>query len=562
LEKNTFSFLFRWMIFIIYGMGQLHKILLSGLLVCTELTFFAQEFEQLVKITANERGSSDHFGYASCIDGNWAIVGSHWEDEDENDMSTLDNAGAAYVYSQSPSGVWIQSQKLVSSDRSASDYFGWSVAISGNYAIIGAYWDDEDAAGSNTMDASGAAYIFEMNADSVWVEVQKITASDRWYGAWFGYEVRIDNDRALVGAHREDKDTSGGNELTDSGAAYIFERGVNGVWSEVGKLVASDRQAEDWFGQHLAISGDVALVGASEEDEDENGGNNMNSSGSVYVFERDEGGSWNQTQKLVASNRAAFDQFGWGLAVSGDQALISAPAEDDDADGLNSLSSSGSLFVFERQAGGMWLEIQKLVAFDRSAFANFGWAVAVSEDMAVVSAINEAFDLNGENEMQAAGAGYILNRDEGGVWSVEQKIVPNVRGALDYFASGVGISGNWVVASAYWEDEDSADLNYIENAGSAYLFSSGDNPTRINTSAPFEFSVGPNPTSGKLNILLPEIAGKYSVQLLTLSGDKVWSGTCSGILSTTLNITGPAGVYLLEVSSPQGFMVMTRIVKY
>ena len=155
-------------------------------------------------------------------------------------------------------------------------------------------------------------------------EVAKLLASGGAASDRFGDSV--DGDTALIGAHYGD-----GN-VANSGAAYVFTP-TAGVWSEQAKLTASDAAASDWFGSAVALDGDAALIGALFDDD------NGYQSGSAYVFTRS-GGVWSEQAKLTASDGAGADWFGWSVALSGDIALIGAPADDDN--GLE----SGAAYVF------------------------------------------------------------------------------------------------------------------------------------------------------------------------------------------------------------------------
>ena len=124
------------------------------------------------------------------------------------------------------------------------------------------------------------------------------------------------------------------------------------TWNEAIKAVASDRAAGDEFGDSVSISGDYAIVGAYEEDEDASGGSTQADAGSAYIFERDGLGNWTQAQKLTASDRAAGDFFGWSVSISGDYAIVGAYGEDEDASGANTQNSAGSAYIFERDGTG------------------------------------------------------------------------------------------------------------------------------------------------------------------------------------------------------------------
>ncbi len=177
-------------------------------------------------------------------------------------------------------------QKLVANDGAAGDEFGRSVSISGDTAIVGAHWDDDN--GSD----SGSAYVFHFDG-SQWIQQQKLTANDATSGDRFGVSVSISDDTAIVGTHFGD----GG--AASSGSAYIF-RFDGSQWVQQQKLVADDAAEYDGFGYSVSISGDIAIVGAYVDDDD--GWN----SGSAYVFHFD-GSQWVQQQKLTADDAAAGD---------------------------------------------------------------------------------------------------------------------------------------------------------------------------------------------------------------------------------------------------------------
>ncbi len=224
-------------------------------------------FDLETKITASDAAEVDQFGHSVAIAGDTAIVGARF-----NDDAGGGDSGSAYIFDRNQGGTdnWGQVLKLTASDAAAGDFFGNSVAIAGDTAIVGAYQNDD--AGS----ASGSAYIFARNqggADN-WGQVLKLTASDAAAGDQFGYSVAISGDTAIVGALLNDD--AGG----DSGSVYIFDRNQGGAdnWGQVLKLIASDAAGNDFFGVSVAIAGDTAIVGALLNDDA------GSQSGSVYIF--------------------------------------------------------------------------------------------------------------------------------------------------------------------------------------------------------------------------------------------------------------------------------------
>ena len=444
-------------------------LLLTLLGVC--FTTLAQDWNELQKIVASDRGTGDNFGatYSEviAIEGDYAIVGASFEDHDATGGNFASNAGSVYIF-KNTNGIWSQVQKIVASDRAAEDQFGTSVAISGDYIVVGAFNEDEDATGANYALNAGSAYIFK-NTSGTWSQVQKIVASDREAYDAFGVSVAISGDYVIVGASGEDQDVVGANYVANAGSAYIFKN-TSGTWSEVQKIGASDRGAQDNFGVYVAISGDYAFVGVPWEDEDVSGNNYMSVAGSAYIF-KNTSGTWSQVQKIVASDRAAGDQFGTSVAMSGDYVIIGAFAEDEDATGANYALNAGSAYIF-KNTSGTWSEVQKIVTSDRAAGDYFSVSLAISGDYAIVSAYGQDYDAAGANYVVNSGAAYIF-KNTSGTWSEVQKIVASDRATSDNFGFAVAISSDYIIVGARSEDHDAAGANYVQDAGSAYIFRKG-----------------------------------------------------------------------------------------
>ena len=385
---------------------------------------------EVKKLLASDAQDGDFFGFSVAVSGDTAVVGADFED-----AGGL-QAGAAYIFQRDQGGTenWGQVTKLLAADAQAGDIFGISVAISGDTAVVGA--PGQDAGGSD----AGAAYIFQRDqggADN-WGQVTKLLASDAVANQQFG-RVAISGDTAVVGARA---------------AAYVFQRNQGGAdnWGEVKKLTASDAQAGDRFGQSVAISGDTAVVGAPREDA---GGTDA---GAAYVFQRDQGGAgnWGEVTKLTASDAQEGDQFGILVAVSGDTAVVGAYLED--AGGAD----AGAAYVFQRDQGGAdnWGEVTKLLASNAQAGDLFGWSVAISGDTAVVGAFGE--DAGGSD----AGAAYVFGRDQGGAdnWGEAKKLLASDAEASDQFGVSVAVSGGTAVVGAWLENTGGS------KAGAAYVF--------------------------------------------------------------------------------------------
>ena len=325
-----------------------------------------------------------------------------------------------------------QQAKIQASDAEASDQFGYSVAIDGDTAIVGARVEDTGATNA------GAAYIFTRSG-STWTQQQKIQASDAQASDQFGNSVAIDGDTVIVGAYQED------TGATDAGAAYIFTRSGS-TWTQQAKIQSSDIEASDWFAEAADISGDTVIVGARLEDA---GGT---SAGAAYIFTRS-GSTWTQQAKIQSSDIEASDQFGYSVAIDGDTVIVGALRESTGA------SQAGAAYVFTR-SGSTWTQQAKIQASDAEATDQFGYSVAIDGDTAIVGAKLE--DTGGTS----AGSAYIFYRD-GSTWTQQAKIQASDAEANDQFAEAVDISGNTVIVGAYQEDTGATD------AGAAYIFVAG-----------------------------------------------------------------------------------------
>ena len=274
-------------------------------------------------------GSFQYFGVSVALVGNTALVGSLV-------VPGINAGGHAYFFTRSgpPGGESWNPQTVGPSDGVPGDQFGISVALSPaqDTAVVGAWMEDNEGG----VDA-GSAYIYVKSGNS-WIEQDKLTASDGEADDRFGVKVAISDGTIVVGAHLDDH--KGGD---DAGSAYVFTRsGPSGrqVWTELAKLTASDAAAGDGFGASLSLSGDALIIGATLDDNE--GGSDA---GSAYVFTRTCSGGgdvWTEQFTLTSSESDAEDWFGGAVTLDGDTAVIGA-RQDDNAGGNN----AGSAYVFQ-----------------------------------------------------------------------------------------------------------------------------------------------------------------------------------------------------------------------
>ncbi len=528
------------------------KHLLLPLLTFCFLNLNAQSWNQHQKIVPDDREVNDEFGNAVAISGDYAIIGAMREDDDGNGQNDAPDAGSAYIFKRT-GGIWTQEAKLVAADRESFDFFGHAVAISGSYAIVGAHQEK----GSPEIANAGAAYIYERNGNGLWAQINKLEAPVRKANDYFGFSVGISGDFAIVGAYFEDEDENETNEILSAGAAYVFKRNNSlNTWEFYQKIVASDRSVDDRFGMSAAISGDHIVIGAEFDDVDGSNGLQTNA-GSAYVFTLDQD-VWTEEAHLKASDYGSSEHFGWSVAVSGDYAIVGAYQNDTDETGQNSSPDAGAAYIFER-GGGLWPQVKKAVASDRANIDYYGYSVAIDGDQALVGAYRQNFAGSGSTMYSDAGAAYLLTRDINGEWFETQKINHGDRATLDQFGYTVGIDGSDIIVGALTEDEDENLDNPLPEAGSVYFFKEETNSTEEIVRQTFK--VYPNPVTNAIHLEFDNPTNCI-LTIYNAQGQMVDQSKLSDLVSVVDVSTLVPGIYMLMISSEKEFLGTQRVVIY
>ncbi len=296
-----------------------------------------------------------HFGNSVSIKGESVLIGESCQGYPyETDY------GAAYIFSKDNNGKWNQETKLSPAKGFINNFFGCSVSLDKDTALIGASGDN--IKGVDT----GSAYIFKYNGTG-WYQQEMLIPNDSEWGDNFGISVSLDGDTALIGSMSDN----------DKGSAYIFKfNGTN--WNQQAKLIPSNSSDCSRFGYSVSIDKDTALIGAPI-------GN-----GSVFVFEYD-GNSWIQHAKLKSFSQKNGANFGYSVSIDKDTAIIGE-------------IYSHSAYVFRRY-GSKWIEEEKLSPADGSRNF-FGCSVSIDEDTALIGAEND------RKNVSLSGAAYIFMRDK------------------------------------------------------------------------------------------------------------------------------------------------------
>ncbi len=373
------------------------------------------------KLVPSSAASRDFVGSSVAISGDTVLLGEPYRDDQGAD------SGAVWVFTRAPgTTIWTQQAKLMPADGSESDWFGWSVAISGDTAAIGApgrqcgagegcgavytfersggEWSEGPmllgAAGSIDQDAwfgasvairehyliagspysppegAGSADVFSRGVNFSWQHEAHLAAFDAARLDAFGWSVGIDFSsdrsrvRAVVGCLRNDK-------------AYIFETAGQGPWPEVAKLLRDDPPVDQGFGRSVSISGETVLVGAySSLVNDAPSG--------AYVFTRSEAGSWLREDRLTPSDHPYGGYgFGYSVALSGDTAIVGSP---------NLSGGESAAFIYQRGPAG-WNETDQLLSHgDWTNQGEFGRVVAMDDETGVITA---------PKDTSLTGAGYV-----------------------------------------------------------------------------------------------------------------------------------------------------------
>jgi len=329
------------------------------------------KWSQQAYLKASNTDAGDEFGSSVAVTGDTLVVGAWLEDSNATGVNgdqannSAAAAGATYVFVRTV-GNWSQQTYLKASNTDASDWFGSSVAVSGDTVVVGAYGEASNGTGvnggasNNAANNAGAAYVFVRTA-GVWSQQAYLKASNTDAGDVFGFSVAVSGDTVVVGAPFEASNATGvngaapNNAANNAGAAYVFVRSA-GVWSQQAYLKASNTDADNVFGFSVAVSGNTVVVGAVRESSRARGvnGNQTNNTapgaGAAYVFVRS-AEVWSQQAYLKASNTDTGDWFGYSVAVSGDTVVVGANNEDSNATGVNgnqgnTALDSGAAYIF------------------------------------------------------------------------------------------------------------------------------------------------------------------------------------------------------------------------
>ena len=406
---------------------------LTGLLMGIGLTSLdaqnstpIKDFVFQSKLSVEEGAAYDAFGFELAVNQNQLWVGAPKLTQGEAGL------GSVYVFAYQD-GAWVKTQKLVAMDGEAGDYFGDSIFIHENIALVGA--PKAKMAGAADQ---GAVYIFTYQ-QGAWSQTQKLMALDGAAGDQFGNSVFTDGHTIMVGAPLVDV---GGN--TDQGAIYVFTY-QQGAWSQTQKLIVLDGAAGDQLGSSVKLHSKTALISAFMADIE-----GRVDQGATYVF-NENNGVWVQAQKLVAVDGLAADRLGRVAYFDGTTALLTAYFAD-----VGGNKKQGAVYLFTYQNGN-WVQAQRLVAADGAGGDLFGVRAVMKDNLILVGA--PFADINGNVNQ---GAVYMFS-NQAGPWAQMQKISAPDGNYNDRFGGGLALEGLNLLVGAYF-----ADINGHQDQGAVY----------------------------------------------------------------------------------------------
>jgi hypothetical protein len=468
--------------------------------------------DQTVYGKASNTGTRAGFGFAIALSGDTLVVGADTEASSATGVNgnqtdrNADAAGAAYVFIRTGT-TWTQQAYLKASNTEQNDFFGHSVALSGDTLAVGATGEDSNAPGvngsdiDNSLTSAGAVYVF-VRTGTTWAQQAYVKASNPGANDFFGGSVALSGDTLAVGALGESSDATGidGNQASDAainaGAVYAFVR-TGTTWAQQAYLKASNTGAFDEFGNSVVLSGDTLAIGAPGESSSATGinpaagqaDNSAPAAGAAYVFVR-AGTTWTQEAYLKASNTGAFDRFGFSVALSGDTLAVGAIGEASSATGINpaagqadnSVTNAGAAYVFVRN-GATWTQQAYVKASNTGTTDELGSAVALSGDTLAVAAHTEASRATGINGNQAdnaaasAGAVYMFVRT-GAIWAQHAYVKASNTESFDVFGAAVALSSDTLAIGAPGESSGATGVNptngqgdnAASRSGAIYLF--------------------------------------------------------------------------------------------
>lgn len=478
------------------------------LLVSTfSLTFvFGQYHSQ--KITATTRESRAEFGTSVAMTDQYAAVGASREN-----VAT----GAAYIYRKN-GGSWNFHQKIEASDGAEMSEFGGSMKFGNDFLVVAAGRSD-----LGQIVRAGALYIYEPTADNDWAFTQKLTASDASGNALLGVNptsLAVGENIIVAGAPGLD---------SWKGAVYIFEK-QNGNWLETQKIEAPDIVYFGNFGIGVSISNNYLVIGASGEN---------NNSGKIYIYKKNDTGAWALHQSLTSSDNYEYAYFGNAVSINDNDMVVGAYTEPN-------TGHPPMAYIFKLDGNGNWSETQKIQSYESSEHTYFAWMTEIRNDKLLITSPH----IYGEEP----GKAQLYKKNEQNNWELDQELIADNDVRQDFYGWSTAMTDNDILLGAPRDDLDSNEENELFDAGSAHIFSLSNLSTEESL-AGNDVKIFPNPVKDFAMVTSKKAIA--SVTILDQSARSLSQSKSSRINASQL----PKGIYLVKVEFVNGSSSVHKLIK-
>lgn len=534
-------------------------------------------WEQIKKLYPSARAEGAQFGRSVCVKGDYIIVGSESQ-TDVNEQNPIQGAGAAYIYAKDEGGPgnWGLVKKITSPNRQFREYFGCSVAIEGDYAVAGAYYE-------------ARAYILEKNAggSNNWGAVKMLLPSAGNSFSSFGTDVAISGEHVVIGSYSDDNSGTG-PAIFNSGSAYIFKKSLGGAsnWGLAKKITAPVKTEYSSFGSSIDIDGDYVVVGAPNERITQ-GSTEVPGAGSVYLFSKNSGGTdqWG-LQKSLRRDVINSSSFGVSVAIKGSSVVVGGFSDDFDYKNEDSVENAGAAWVFYKDRGGVanWGQAAKIHAPDRDQGEVFGNAVGINETQIIVGSISErngepysitspgaAYSFSLESALPVKLASFSANKNEGQAhlkWTTAEETNSS------HFEIQRSANGhNWATLETVKAATESRVTTPYYSFDKLPL--AGQNLYRlkmVDTDGTFAYSkiealtfdsaqnalFYPNPAAERIHLSEAVLKTTTSLKLLDQTGKAVFETSRPTAIIQTGHISG--GLYVLHLTKTDGSVTSSQVI--
>ncbi|WP_312766495.1 T9SS type A sorting domain-containing protein [Epilithonimonas sp.] len=464
---------------------------------------------QSKKITASTRESRAEFGTSVAINNQFLAIGASREEVAK---------GAVYIHRKSGSN-WNFNQKITAPDGVEMAEFGGSIKFGTDFLLISAGRADID----NTIRA-GALYIYDLDSNNQWNFTKKLIASDYDNDALLAVNptsIAVDGNTIVAGAP---------GFSSWNGAVYIYEKSGND-WIEKQKITSPESVDFGNFGIGVSLYGDFLVIGASGVN---------NSAGKIYIYKKNNSGEWIFHQSLTSSDNFENSYFGNSVSISGNELVVGAYTEVD-------TGNPSMAYIFKLNDNGNWEETQKIPSYESSEHTYFAWMCELKSDKLLISAPH----LYGQDP----GKALLYKKNSQNQWEFDQELKPENDVTEDFYGWSLAMSDNEIIIGSARDNFDDNEENELNDAGSAYIFTSTNLATNESNLSKNNVKIYPNPAKDLINITSKKEIN--SVEILDQSGKRI-----SETKELKINVsTLPKGIYVLKIKFLNGSSSVQKLIK-